>query len=198
MPKTPRPASTPGRRIGSMTLVRERIQTRPATQLGERSRRRPARAVDEARSKIDETARWRSAPVWRTPVRRAKVPKDFSQVSLARYLELLDWTAANCNKTRVGKGSPSTWARDPEPGSGSILLAGVTWCVSSGGCCKRARGHAREVRSGGDPLRTGLVVRPRESARLVFGLKRLAFHLPIREIKGSGRGHRCAAIGLFQ
>jgi len=60
--------------------------------------------------------------------RPAPSSKDFSQFRVARYLELLDWTVRQLQQRQSGPRSRAL-GTDPEPGSGSILLAGVT-CVA--------------------------------------------------------------------
>jgi len=77
------------------------------------------------------------------------------------------------------------------------------WCGrvvrKFGRCSRRAAGQPESPRSGGDSAADrGWLCAPEESARpCLSGLKGpSSFHCRMAN-QGSGRGHRCAAIGLF-
>jgi len=124
-----RTATTPGRGIAIDDLGERRSNAaQHATPGADRDRRK---TVDEARSKLTKNSTMRSAPVWKTPVTRkfqrnlaAPPPPPPPQCFVSRYLELLDWTAANSQQDKVGKNPPEggqTLCTDPEADSGSIL-----------------------------------------------------------------------------
>jgi len=142
-----------------------------------------------------ETGTMRVGPLFgKTPVRRAKF-QDFLQFfRLARYLGLLDWTGANCNKYKVGK-DPDT-CTDSEALSVSILLAGVTWWRKSGGCSSEPRGTPEESSLQEGSAADGLVVRPRESARR-FRTKADSLSIAGSQIRGSGEVTAALAMGCL-
>jgi len=77
--ETPRTSDYTGRRIASTTSVRRGIRTRPGTHAWSGESPSAQKRLDEARSKIDETATMRFGPCLETPGRRAKFQKDFSR-----------------------------------------------------------------------------------------------------------------------
>jgi len=102
------------------------------------------------------------------------------------------------------------WARSPSNLAPSCAGSGrSSWGIaydaarlsSVRAVFKRARGQPESLCSGGDPLRTGLVVRPRESASDLRTKRRLAFNCRIgnqEEWPRSPQGERTgAAIACF-
>jgi len=112
---------------------------------------------------IDEPAAMRSAPLERTRATR-RVPKDFSAVSLRRYVAIVDWMGPQLQQRQSGQDSLRT--RTIRTGSGWISGWVLTLlCVKFGRVLQASRRHAREptlrgIRGGQGP---GCV--PRESAR---------------------------------
>jgi len=143
--KPPRPATLHrGERSHRRTFGEREMRTRPSSTPGRRSRRR-RKSGWMSRSIDDSTMR--SAPVWKTPV-DAQVPKDFLAVSLARYLELLDWTGRPLQQDK--------WARSralgTDPRAGRARSPG--WCdvVRKFRRVFSEPQARRSLASGGDPL----------------------------------------------
>jgi len=165
------------------TSVQREDRTRPSTHPGSGVPARRRKSGWMSPIEIDEQHD-AVGPCWKTPV-DAQVPKGFSRQFVKPYLECCDGRAAKLQARQRWARSPSTWHRFLSR-SGSILLARVTWCVSSGGVLSEPQARRESRLRRRSAMRTGLVVRPRESPRPVFGLKdSLSLPIPkIRECRG--------------